>query len=146
MSRMVPILGLCALLCACGPSEQPKPSSPVDKKIADLLGPLPSDPSRASAELGRRLAASIKVQDGLLTVHDPIMGEINSSILPVNSPWVINCGIGISIVFGTSVTGDSNGAQNDVEISLTNAVIDQKTCAIVGLRLAKKLQSMLAGE
>src|SRR5262249_47974867 len=101
---------------------------------------------RVGPELERRLRASISVQEGLLVVRDPIIGKFQSYFLPSTSPWVIHCGSGLSIVFGTSVTGYGSQTGNDVEVDLLYGVIDEKSCATLGPRIGKQLKSMLESE
>jgi len=117
-----------------------EPDLAARAKEDDLLM---KDSSRAGSELEGRLLASIRVEDGILIVSDPAMGHVFSSYLPVSAPWVLHCGVGMRVVFGASVTGDSDGTRNDVEVTLTHSFVDQKTCAIVGLRVAKRLKTMV---
>jgi hypothetical protein len=98
----------------------------------------------AGPELERRLSASIRVEDGLVTVKDPLLGSIQSHFLPATTPWVLSCGIGgISVAFGTSISGDGTSVGNDVEVRLGYAMFDEKACAVLGPRLGKQLRAIL---
>jgi hypothetical protein len=44
------------------------------------------------------------------------------------------------VVFGSSVTGDSSGVQNDIEVELTLAIVDQPVCNVLAPKLARVLQ------
>src|SRR5690242_9030554 len=95
----------CVALFSCGPSDETvTPAQPkVPKSYA--LGPLPTDAHLAALELIRRFDKSVKVVDGIAIVRDPLMGQLSASLVPANTPWVMTCGIGTSVVFGTSVSG-----------------------------------------
>jgi hypothetical protein len=130
-------------LCACGENEGPsKQTSEIEDRMkadTDLL----RDISRAGTELERRLTESVRAQDGIVIVHDPIIGKYFSRALSPNSPWVLTCGAGgISIVFGASVSGHEGSTSNDVEINLAYNTVDEKDCAVLGPRLGKRLNSI----
>jgi hypothetical protein len=145
-ARVAPIASLTffLLFAACGPEETAKKSDVEKIKGADIL--FLKNPGEAGPELERRLAESVVVQDGLVIVHDPIMGKYVSHYLPTTTTWVMSCGIGLSIVFGSSVSGDNSGTSNDVQITLANGLIEQKDCAVLGPRLGKWLKATLQGE
>jgi uncharacterized protein YfdQ (DUF2303 family) len=50
--------------------------------------------------------------------------------------------VGVSIVFGASVSGHEGGAGNDVEIRLAYNTVDEKDCAVLGPRLGKRLNAI----
>lgn len=112
MNRLV-ALALCFLLVACGENEPPKktPETNMDEDKALL-----KDVARAGPELEHRLLESIQAQNGIVTVRDQVK-PVTLYFLPTTTPWVLQCGNGISIVFGSSVSG--NPADNDVDINLT---------------------------
>ena len=76
------------------------------------------DIGRASAELERRVSEAVRAQDGIVIIHDPVTGRSMSQVLSPNTPWVLSCGVGISIVFGSSISGDASSISNDVEVRL----------------------------
>jgi hypothetical protein len=101
------------------------------------------DLDRAGPELERRLLQSVKVDDGVVLVRDPVLGKVFSHVLPTSSPWVISCGSGLSIVFGTSVSGDGSSVGNDVELTLATGYVNQDNCAILAPQLGKRLKALL---
>lgn len=111
--------------------------------MADQDAALFKDIERAGPELERRLLASVSVQDGLVLVHDPIMGKVVSYVLPTSSPWVISCGIGLSVIFGSAVSGDGSSIGNEVEIHLSLDFIEQDKCAVLAPRLGRRLKALL---
>jgi hypothetical protein len=130
-------------LCACGENEVPsKQTSEIEDRMkadTDLM----RDISRAGTELERRLTASVRAQDGVVIIHDPIIGKFFSQVLSPNSPWVLTCGAsGISVVFGASVSGHEGSTSNDVEINLAYNTVDEKDCAVLGPRLGKRLNAI----
>jgi hypothetical protein len=140
-------LAVAPLLClALGACEQTEPPKSTEKTRLDADAVLLKDIARAGVELEQRLAASIQYQDGLLLVHDPVIGQIVSYVLPANAPWVMTCGIGLSVVLGSSVTGDGSSVGNDVEVHLTYGKIDQKDCAVLGPRLGQRLKAITQGD
>jgi hypothetical protein len=147
MSKMVTrtvslLLPICLGLGACGESETPakQPSELQDRTKADAE--LMLDIGRAGTELERRLSESVRAQDGLVIVHDPVTGKYISYVLSPNTPWVLSCGVGISIVFGSSVSGAEGSTSNDVEASLAYNTVDQRACAVLGPRLGKRLNAI----
>ncbi|MDE5465218.1 hypothetical protein [Bradyrhizobium sp. CSS354] len=146
MSRLFPSAFLLPVilvgLSACGEKEvASKRSSEAENQIkadADLM----RDINRASAELERRLTDAVRAENGVVIIHDPIMGKFFSFVLSPNSPWVLSCGAGLSVVFGTSVSGHEGSAGNDVEIRLAYSTVDEKDCAVLGPRLGKRLNTI----
>src|SRR5271167_4484065 len=133
MSKSVIAIALCFLLAGCDRGEAPKKSEAQLKLDEDTA--LLKDTARAGPELERRLLASVQVQDGIVAVRDPVMRAIETNFLPTTTPWVLECGIGLSIVFGSSVSGDGSSTRNDVEVNLTSGIVDQESCAVLGPRL-----------
>jgi hypothetical protein len=87
MSKMVTrTVSHCLGLGACGESETPaKQSSELqDRTKADAE--LMLDIGRAGTELERRLSESVRAQDGLVIVHDPVIGKYISYVLSPNTP------------------------------------------------------------
>jgi hypothetical protein len=130
-------LGFCLVLSGCDRTN-PSAKSEADKK-QDEERALLSDPALAEPELERRLMAAVSVQGRVLIVRNPILGDITSSFLPVTTPWVINCGPGVSVVFGSSV----NQGSNDADVDLSFATVEQKDCATIGPQLANRLLAIL---
>jgi hypothetical protein len=136
MIRPAAALALTLALGACEQSEPPKESAKM-KMYADTV--LLKDVALAGSELEQRLRASIQAQDGLIIVHDPIMKDLESYVLPPSSSWIISCGFGLSVGIGIG------NSENDIQLQLTEATIDQKDCAVLGPRLGKRLKAILQG-
>lgn len=135
-------LPICLGLGACSESEAPSkpPSEAQDRMKADA--DLMLDINRAGAELERRLSEAVRAQEGVVTVHDPVIGKFFSFVLSPNTQWVLSCGAGISIVFGSSVSGEEGSTSNDVEVHLAYNTVDEKDCATLGPRLGKRLNAI----
>lgn len=115
------------------------PGSPWHEE-RDLL----SDPSRAAPELDRRLRAFLAVQEGLVTVRDLRAREVY--ILPVNSPWVISCGFGLTVHLGGAPEGDHEDTASLVEVSLTRLfLIPPSLCDQLAPTVGKALRRILEG-
>jgi hypothetical protein len=136
------VLPLCLALNACGESEpQSKQPSEIQNQMradADLM----LDINRAGTELERRLSESVRQQDGLVIIHTPLTGKFMTEVLSPNTPWILSCGVGISIVFGSSVSGDSTSVSNDVEVQLAYNTVSESDCASLGPRLGKRLKAI----
>jgi hypothetical protein len=135
--KLVAALALCVLLSACSDKQPEKPTeaSEAIKRETDLM----SDPARAGPELEKRLAESVSVDGGLLLVH----ALMSLYVLPVSTPWTLQCTIGMSIVFGNSVSGDNEETNNNVTVNLSTGYIDQKNCDVLGPRIGKRLLAIL---
>jgi hypothetical protein len=133
------------LLAACDQGEAPKKSEAQLKMDEDTA--LLKDTARAGPELERRLLASVQVQNGIVAVRNPVTRAIETDFLPTTTPWVLKCGMtGLSIVFGSSVTGNGSSTSNDVEVYLAFGIADQDNCALLGPRLADRLRSLLQSD
>ena len=144
IAAFVRALSLLLPIClgGCGEDEtaskQPSESQDRMKADADLM----RDIGRAGTELERRLSESVRAQDGIVIVRNPVTGKYISYVLSPNTPWVLSCGVGISIVFGSSVSGAEGSASNDVEVNLAYNTVDQRDCAALGPRLGKRLNAI----
>ena len=133
--RFLSIVLLSLSLVACDERRQ-------DTSAADPDIELMNDAGTAGPELEKRLVASVSVQDGLIIVHAPSSGD--TYVLPDNSPWVITCGSeGVSVTFGSAVSGDGSRVGNDVELNLTIIFMSQANCGTLAPQLGRRLKAML---
>jgi hypothetical protein len=133
--RFLSIFLLSLSLVACDERRQ-------DTSAADPDIELMNDAGTAGPELEKRLVASVSVQDGLIIVRTPSSGD--TYVLPDNSPWVITCGSqGVSVTFGSAVSGGGSYVGNDVELDLTMTVIGQTDCGTLAPQLGRRLKAML---
>jgi hypothetical protein len=141
-SKMSLLLPICLGLIACGESETPS------KRLTELQNQMKADADlmldigRAGTELERRLSGAVRAQDGIVIIHDPVIGQYISQVLSSNAPWVLSCGVGISIVFGSSVSGHEGSTGNDVEVRLADNIVSKSDCAVLGPRLGKRLNAI----
>jgi hypothetical protein len=139
--RFFSVILLSLFLGGCG--EESKPSQTSQAPVPNEDTGLPEDLGRAGSELERRLLKSVSVQDGVMLVRDPVMGRFVSYVLPVSSPWVISCGIGLSVTFGISISGDESSVGNEVVIHLARVLVDQETCGVLAPQLGRRLKVLL---
>ena len=136
------------LLTACGPSDSSKekqqPPSAESKRMSEVAK-LMTNPNRDNADFIRQLRTQVKIVDGLLVIEDQLLPELSMSILPRNSPWVVNCGVGLSVVFGTAVSGSSGDVSNDAKVTFTLMLIAKDRCKELAPLIAKELQLILNG-
>jgi hypothetical protein len=133
-ARVLSLVLLLLFLGACDERREETPAVDADAKLMNDLG-------QAGPELERRLLNSVSVQDSFIIVSAPPLG--NTYVLPANSPWVISCGEGVSVTFGSAVFGDRSFVGNDVQIELTTTLINQSDCATLALSLGRHLKAML---
>jgi hypothetical protein len=115
------------------------PGSPWHEE-RDLL----SDPSRAAPELERRLRAFLAVREGLIIVRHLRQREVYT--LPVDSPWIVSCGFGLTLHLGGAPEGDHEDIASLVEVSLTRLfLIPPSLCEQLAPAVGKTLQRILAG-
>jgi hypothetical protein len=133
--RLLCMMLLPLVLAAC--DERRQGTSRVDPDIE-----LMKDIGQAGTEFERRLLSSVSVQDGLIIVRATSLDD--TYVLPANSPWLITCGRGgISITFGSAVSGDSSTVGNDVQLELTATFIGQNDCAVLAPSLGRRLKAMV---
>lgn len=143
------------LLSACDDSKSKKAKALADEQIKaqDLEQKIMKDPLYAIPELKKRLRESLRVEDGLMLINSPFgMGNLLGSVpfagqfvLPASTPWVLSCGMGMSVDFGSSFRGDGSQVSNEVEIALTLASIDKNGCDTLGLAIGKEIEAISAG-
>jgi hypothetical protein len=134
------LLPICLGGCDKDETSSKQPSEAQDQSKADAE--LMLDIARAGIELERRLTETVHAQDGVVIIHGPITGKFMSQVLSPNTPWVLNCGAGISIVFGSSVSGAEGSTSNDVEVFLAYNSVGEKDCIALGPRLGKRLNAI----
>ena len=123
-----PILAALAILVGCG-----------ERRGADAPQLVPL----TEAEVGRMLTESVTVEDGLLVVRDPILGEFESYVLPLDAPWAVRCGLsGLRVAFGPTATGNESDLSAGGEVSLSYIPMDEQTCRSLAVPLAKRLQAI----
>jgi hypothetical protein len=132
------------LVVGCGPNESTREQGArqVDPAVA-AEAKLLSDPTKATPELIQRVRASVKMRDGLIVV-DPLFTP-GLSVMSANSPWTVICGAGIKAVFGTSVSGGSDGVDNDVTVWLAYASIPRDDCQVFTPAIGKEIQMIIGG-
>src|ERR1700694_4117134 len=74
------------------------------------------DPARGPADFVKTLRENVRLIDGVLIVDEPLAFGI--SALSPNSPWVIKCGVGMEVLFGTAVSFESGDVHSDVKLTL----------------------------
>jgi hypothetical protein len=144
-ASLVRALSLLLPICLAGCGDDETASSDQHSEIRDQIkadADLMLDIGRAGTELERRLTESVRAQDGIVIVHNPGTGKYMSQVLSPNTPWVLSCGAGISIVFGSSVSGAEGSTSNDVEVNLAYNAVDERDCAVLGPRLGKRLNAI----
>jgi len=102
-----------------------------------------SDSSKAPAELIRRIRALIQNREGLLLVETTLGPGL--SVLPSTSPWAVNCGAGITAVFGSSVSGGAESVDSDIKVLLTYVIVSKQSCEKLAVIVAQEIQAIVNG-
>lgn len=123
-------LVVCLCLAGCGDASE----------ADDLLSP--SD-ARARAE--RRLSAALTVEDGLMLLRDPWL-DFTIYAMPVGSPWMVECGLGLTLHVGPGALSGADAA-NTVSIPLVsiNEMESDYCDGLIG-PISGKIQSMTGDE
>jgi hypothetical protein len=152
-------------MAGCGPSDSSKEqitnadAKMLEKKTEEQQ--LLADSARATVQLVQRLRASVKMRDGLLMVDNEsrtrllfpisettiasIPGAVSLSVLPLESPWVVNCGMGITVVFGNSKDDGSELVNADSKVWLTYVPVPKQVCEKLAPLIGKEIQAILSG-
>ena len=137
------LIGLSLLVlvgCDDEKAEKAKKQSAASAAAEQAEAHLLADPVRSTIEFKRRLREKVKFRDGLITVDDQF--GLSQFVLPANAaPWVINCGMGIRVVFG-----NAGAADDAASLTLSFGLVEKDQCAILGLALGKEIQAILAGQ
>jgi hypothetical protein len=129
-------------LAGCGQENEASHKADVqDDAEQELL----ADPTRALPELIKRLRAAVSKREGLLVVQSPLSLEV--AVLPPNTPWVLVCGAGIGLHFGSAVAEhDGSVAVADVlnvPLALPVKILTREECAPVTVALGKEVLSII---
>src|SRR5205814_5378733 len=152
LSKQVLLLGIFLVAvagCDDNKSQKAKQEAAAAHARDEAEHQLITDQSRAIPELKRRLRQSVKVQGELVFVDSPFgMGTLVGSvdaldqyILPASTPWMLSCGMGMTLVFGPAISGDASRVSNDVRVALTLEPIDKGACASFGLAIGGEIQA-----
>lgn len=128
------------VIAGCGDNEtskkQKRPSA-AEMKVTTEVQVL-TDSNRGLPEFVHRLRTVLKMSDGVLTVDDTL--AFGLSVLSPNSPWVVNCGVGIEVVFENSST-----PQEGVKIQLALVPVTKERCRELAPLIGKEVQAIVAG-
>lgn len=138
------VVGIALAISACDQSQPSKGKGEVQMppEMKRMLEPLPAGLQAKIEVLGKRLNEYLSEEDGFYIVRDPVRGMFQETILPVTSPWSIECGMGLKLVFGTGVSGDSAEVTNEATITLSMGLIPIEECKPIGLALARSVRDL----
>jgi hypothetical protein len=131
------------MLLGCAPSPS-QPKEEADDALAQDQRLL-ADPATARPELLRRLRAAVSKRDGLVFVQSPL--SLTTALLPASTPWVLLCGSGISVHFG-SVVAEHDGrtaVADALNVPLVFAFVSKETCAELTLAIGKEILTIVSG-
>jgi hypothetical protein len=138
------------LLAGCGDGDTGDANRPQDKQAQARGAKLVSNisaltrPDRSNADFVQELRSHVKLIDGLLLVESTTSPGL--WVLSVNTPWVIQCGPLLSLVFGGSVKGSPEGVSNEVDITLSLALMTDERCRELAPVLGREVNLILSGK
>lgn len=94
-------------------------------------------------EVEGKIGDYVSARDGFLIVKEPSLAAYEMHVMPLTTPWMIHCGLGFSIDFGSAITGDRSDVENDVRLNFVSSLIPQRVCATVALQVAKRLGAII---
>jgi hypothetical protein len=132
------------LVTGCGSHEAAGQKSPAEIQEA-AEEQLLSNLGQALPELIRRLRAAVSTRDGLVIVQSPL--SLETAILPASAPWVLVCGAGIGVHFG-SVVAEHDGSVAiadvlNVPLALPTRVLTKEECAQFAPAIGKEIQDII---
>ena len=69
---------------------------------------------------------------------------LRMTLLPTKSDWTVSCGLtGLSVAFGSTVTGSADGVKNNAEITLALGPIQKDKCRELAPLIGKEVQQIL---
>jgi hypothetical protein len=140
----MPLAFALILVVGCGENESAKEKSAESAKAEEKLiakMDILINSNRGIPEFLQQLHDSLKMVNGVIVIEDSL--GIGISVLPPNSPWVVRCGAGITVILGSAVSGDENGVNNDVEIRLSMLPISNEQCKEIAPLIGKEIQSIV---
>jgi hypothetical protein len=133
-----------AILSLVGCDQSTTPQNEGQSPAQSAEQQLPADPAAAALEVAGRLRKSVWLNNGWVEVKDPDLPTMY--LVSPNTSWTIDCGVlGISVTFGESVSGDSNSAGNDVQVTLSSATLSTKDCETLAPVVASEIKAIFDG-
>ena len=143
---VVGLLGLLATM-ACDPD----PVRAADKKRDADMEKLQADVSTlidavdGPAEVDSRLRKSLVLRDGMVMIHNQVTAY-GSYTFPATTTWSVQCGLGLTVAFGSSPRGDPADIGAGPEIHLSFGQFSPEDCDKLGFVVGEKLRAFMAGK
>jgi hypothetical protein len=100
---------------------------------------------KGPAEIDNRLRRSLVLEDGMVMVHNQET-SYGSYTFPATDRWAVQCGLGLTVVFGSTPRGDPNDIGTGPEIHLSYAQFQPEDCERLGFLVGKKVKDFLSGK
>jgi len=137
-----------AMLVSCGPDpaeqEKKQDAAMTEQQEADIR--LLTNKDTGSTEIAQRLKRSLTLRDGMILIHDQVLGPLGSYTIPVTTPWSVECGMGLTVTFGFPPRTAPNDIGGGPEVHLSWAAFSAEACDELGPATGKQLQLFLAGQ
>lgn len=147
MNRYMATLGVLAAIgiCAGGGSVNAAGAND-DPDLAKLQADvaLLMNAESGPAEIDSRLRKSLVVQDGIVMIHNQATAY-GSYTFPATDPWAVQCGLGLTVTFGSTPRGDPNDIGTGPEIHLSYGQFKSEEYDKLGFLVGKKVQALVSG-
>lgn len=137
-------LGLAMAAQGCSDPVPPAPPT-VPKEMSEAMAKADAelkvleDKNRTNNDIVEYLGAYLQRKDHLIFVRDFIGARL--WIFPDSTPWIINCGLGVSVFFGPVPNPDASDVNSSSpELKLSMVPMQRERCEELGPRLAHQLQ------
>ncbi|MET4069619.1 hypothetical protein ABID58_004421 [Bradyrhizobium sp. S3.2.6] len=100
-----------------------------------------SDPAVILPKALKALDDQVRVQDGFIVVTET--GDLETYLLPLRSPWMVRCGIGLSMQLGSVVGGTPESVGSQIDLWLASDMIDKTACTAIAAKVGARLQEKL---
>jgi hypothetical protein len=84
----------------------------------------------------------VRARDGFIVVTPT--QDIDTFLLPLQSPWMVRCGVGLSLQLGAVATGSDGSISSQIDLWLATDMIEKPACAVVVSKIGNRLHEMLA--
>jgi hypothetical protein len=135
------------LVVGCSPDEASKEkpgdvaTTLANEQIVANIKML-TDQGRETSDFLQQIRTSLKLVNGVLVIEDIIGFEL--FVVPPNSPWVLQCGVGLKIGFGNALNSEGEDkVHSDAVIKLSLALISRERCRELAPLIGQEIQSIV---
>jgi hypothetical protein len=103
-----------------------------------------SDPDVILPKALKALDEQVRVQEGFIVVTEA--RDLDTYLLPLQSPWMLRCGVGLSIQLGSVASGSDGSVGSQIDLWLTTDMIEKTACSALVPKIGARMQEKLTGK